>query len=472
MPIIENPEVYVVTDRIFYENSQQLDLFAEEIEKELLPAIKNKNHFLDIGAGPGLLTKRLASHFQTTSVVEPNNEFVKKYEKGAFQVYNSTFEECSLPFSYDFVLCSHVLYHIDLKKWPAFLDKLYKSINANGKGLVIMMAPRGRFHEECLKLNPEYPHSKQGIEYLQSHKIPHKIKKVKVSLKTRSFQDMFTVLRFFLFEDCFTPETYKALTPERLKEIDAAITQFVNDCLTGESTYELQYDEDHILIDGLQIDKQYDTFAEEYSDIFVDRNPESISTYFRHLDMPMEGKKVCDLGCGDGYDLSRIKQNGALIFGIDGSQEMVRLAKEKNPEADIKLGHFDNIPFADNSFDLVVSKWAFQNYASIDPIYKEIVRVLKPGGSLVFLTSHPIRQFIEKKRTGKDYFKKEMVNSVFFDGLVSEIAPSHTLNEYLSPTFCKHFALEAYEEGNDSGAERVDGDIFPSFFVVKAMKKS
>lgn len=221
-----------------------------------------------------------------------------------------------------------------------------------------------------------------------------------------------------------------------------------------------------------ETEKQYNGFAKKYSDVFVENNQDSITAYFRYLDIPLKGKEVLDLGCGDGYDLSQIKLKEANVFGIDSSEEMVKLAQQKNPEANIKLGLFENIPFPDNSFDVVTSKWAFQTSAEIAPIYHEIVRVLKPNGQLIFLSSHPIRQFIEKKQKGKDYFKKEIVESIFFDGQVTAKEPSHTLNEYLSPTFFKYFNIEAYEEGNDSGAEKVDGDIYPSYFIIKARLKN
>lgn len=219
-------------------------------------------------------------------------------------------------------------------------------------------------------------------------------------------------------------------------------------------------------------EKQYDAFAKKYSDVFVENNQDSIKAYFRYLDIPLKGKKVLDLGCGDGYDLSQIKLKGANVCGIDASEEMMKLAQQKNPEGIIKLGTFEKIPFPDHSFDVVTSKWAFQTSAEIDPIYHEIARVLKPNGQLIYLSGHPIRQFLEKKRKGKDYFKKEIVESVFFDGQVTAKEPSHTLNEYLSPTFFKYFILEAYEEGYDSGAEKVDGDIYPSYFIIKARLKS
>lgn len=217
--------------------------------------------------------------------------------------------------------------------------------------------------------------------------------------------------------------------------------------------------------------KQYDAFAKKYSEVFWENNQDSITAYFRHLDIPLDGKAVLDLGCGDGYDLSQIKLKKAAIYGIDASEEMVKHALQKNPEGVIKIGLFEEIPFQDQLFDVVISKWALQTSANIDPIYHEIARVMKPNGQLIYLSSHPIRQFIEKKRKRKDYFKKEIVESVFFDGQVTVKEPSHTLNEYLSPTFFAYFTLESYEEGYDSGAEKVDGDIYPSYFIIKARLK-
>lgn len=220
-----------------------------------------------------------------------------------------------------------------------------------------------------------------------------------------------------------------------------------------------------------ELAKQYNAFAKKYSDVFAEKNQDSVTAYFRFLNIPLNGKKVLDLGCGQGYDLSQLKLKEAQIFGIDSSEEMVKLAQQKNPEGDIKVGFFDAIPFEDHFFNVVISKWALQTAANIDPIYQEIARVLKPNGYLIYLSSHPFRQFIEKKHAGKDYFKKEIVESPFFNNQFVVKEPSHTLNEYLSPTFFKYFTLEAYEEGNDSGTERVGGDIYPSYFIIKGRLK-
>jgi ubiquinone/menaquinone biosynthesis C-methylase UbiE len=201
---------------------------------------------------------------------------------------------------------------------------------------------------------------------------------------------------------------------------------------------------------------------------FLEHNQESIRAYFQYFNDNLKEKKVLDLGCGTGYDLSKISDRGALVHGIDSSKEMVRLARQNNPNGIIKIGCFNKIPFPGQYFDFVVSKWALQTTADIDPIYEEVDRVLKPGGKLIFLICHPIRQFIEKKKENKNYFKKEIVESIFFNGQITALEPSHTMKEYLSPLFFSHFTLESYEEGFDSAAEMINGDIYPSFFIIKA----
>jgi ubiquinone/menaquinone biosynthesis C-methylase UbiE len=220
--------------------------------------------------------------------------------------------------------------------------------------------------------------------------------------------------------------------------------------------------------------KQYNYMADKYSNILQDSSPnqESIDAYFNYLNnMDLKGKKVLDLGCGHGYDLSLIKEKGAHTCGIDASDEMIQIARLKNPQSVIKEGTFEAIPFEDKMFDVILSKWALQTANTIEPIYREIIRVLKPGGILLYLSCHPIRQFIEKKRKGKDYFIQEIVKSVFFEGQITALEPSHTFNEYFSPFFFEHFMLESYEEGYDRAAEKVEGDIYPSYFIIKANLK-
>lgn len=216
------------------------------------------------------------------------------------------------------------------------------------------------------------------------------------------------------------------------------------------------------------IREQFNGFAEKFSELVNQDHQDSGRAYFRYFDFPLKNQKLLDLGCGNGYDLAYMKSKGAIVYGLDTSEEMIQIAQKKVPSGQFKKSSCENIPFPDHFFDIVISKWTFQICPHIDPIYKEIARVLKPKGQLIFLSGHPIRQYMEKKQKKKDYFQKEVFHSVFFDGKVSIREYSHTLNEYLSPTFFELFSLESYEEGFDSLAEKVDGAIYPSYFIIKA----
>jgi hypothetical protein len=103
--------------------------------------------------------------------------------------------------------------------------------------------------------------------------------------------------------------------------------------------------------------------------------------------------------------------------------------------------------------------------------YQEVHRVLKPRGTFLYLASHPLYQFLEKRKHPKDYFQKEMVEVKLFEGKIIIREPTHTLNEYLSAYFFQHFDLQAYEEGFDDSVKKIQGDTYPIFFILKSVKK-
>lgn len=135
----------------------------------------------------------------------------------------------------------------------------------------------------------------------------------------------------------------------------------------------------------------------------------------------------------------------------------------------------EELPFTDKKFDGVVSKWAIQTSFDVPQLLREATRVLKVGGMLVFLTKHPMMQWKEKVRDNghpSDYFKQSIVTSNIYDGTIVLKEPSHTMGEYLSPEFLSNFELLSYQEYSEFPAsEQIDGDTFPTFFIVVARRK-
>ncbi len=218
--------------------------------------------------------------------------------------------------------------------------------------------------------------------------------------------------------------------------------------------------------------KQYDKIAGKFSLLHSKLDKITNAAYYPRLLSGMKGKKILDLGCGDAIDLKNFQTAGAKVYGVDVSREMIELAKKRLPGSELVVAKNEKVPFRNNFFDYVASKYVFQTSKTLDPTYKEVFRVLKKGGVFCFVVVHPIRQFMEKKKNGKDFFKKELVHSVLFGGKLVVHEPSHTFSEFFSPYFLSHFDLIDYDEKYDpSNAERVNNDKYPAFMLIKAVKR-
>ena len=96
--------------------------------------------------------------------------------------------------------------------------------------------------------------------------------------------------------------------------------------------------------------------------------------------------KILDAGCGTGL-LSKKLQRFGRVIGIDFSREALKFAKNRGIVT--KQARIEKIPFADNSFDVVVSIDVLVSKSiknDLKPI-KEFYRVLKPGGILILRVS-------------------------------------------------------------------------------------
>jgi len=89
-------------------------------------------------------------------------------------------------------------------------------------------------------------------------------------------------------------------------------------------------------------------------------------------------KKVLDIGCGEGYLLSKLQPQPEL-YGTDMAPSAIRVAKSRIKEGNFCLGNATNIPFNSNIFDCIICTEVLEHIAGNDAV-KEIYRVLKPGG--------------------------------------------------------------------------------------------
>jgi SAM-dependent methyltransferase len=95
------------------------------------------------------------------------------------------------------------------------------------------------------------------------------------------------------------------------------------------------------------------------------------------------GWQVLDVGCGAAAFLRLVTARGALAHGLDASEALVELARRRLPTADLRVGEMEQLPWPDESFDLVTGFNSFFFADDMVAALREAGRVAKPGASVV-----------------------------------------------------------------------------------------
>ncbi|HDN94811.1 MAG TPA: methyltransferase domain-containing protein, partial [Nitrospirae bacterium] len=115
----------------------------------------------------------------------------------------------------------------------------------------------------------------------------------------------------------------------------------------------------------------------------------------------LEGCRILDLGCGTGKDVyiaSRLAGEEGYVIGVDMTDEQLEVAQKhlepqmkrfgySKPNVEFKKGYIEDLRklgIEDNSIDIVMSNCVINLASDKEAVFKEIFRVLKPGGELYF----------------------------------------------------------------------------------------
>ncbi|KOP27414.1 SAM-dependent methyltransferase [Hapalosiphon sp. MRB220] len=100
--------------------------------------------------------------------------------------------------------------------------------------------------------------------------------------------------------------------------------------------------------------------------------------------------KVLDLCCGSGQATQFLVKLSQNVTGLDASPLSLQRAKQNVPQAEYVEAFAEEIPFADNQFDLVHTSVALHEMQpkQLRKIFQEVYRVLKPGGVFTFIDFH------------------------------------------------------------------------------------
>ncbi len=169
---------------------------------------------------------------------------------------------------------------------------------------------------------------------------------------------------------------------------------------------------------------------------------------------PLAGRRILDLGCGDGTFAAVAADAGvASYLGIDGSQRMIERARHAVSSERVRFEQADMEDYrsADESFDLVTSRLALHYLADLSPVLTNARRALVDGGQFVATVVHPVvtaaatvpdgpRQAVEVD----DYFEPGPRTRSWFN---SEVTWFHrTVEHYIDAVLSADFSIEAVRE--------------------------
>lgn len=123
-------------------------------------------------------------------------------------------------------------------------------------------------------------------------------------------------------------------------------------------------------------------------------HPQDFATYLEQGGLPLygavldaalvtPGTRLLDAGCGAGLLALLASLRGSQVFALDASPDLLAVARERLPDADVREGDLEALPYPDASFDAVVAVNSIFYAADMAAAMRELARVVRPGGRVV-----------------------------------------------------------------------------------------
>ena len=187
------------------------------------------------------------------------------------------------------------------------------------------------------------------------------------------------------------------------------------------------------------------------------------------------GREVLDIACGYGYGSALLARRAKHVTGGDISSEAIEHARVRyaaTANVEFRLADCAALPFADASFDAVVSFETIEHIAAQDIFLDEVRRVLRPGG-LVILSCPNKVEYTDKRGTTNEFHVREL----YRDQLAALIAPrfAHAAWYGQRPSFYsamwpEHGSAqgEIFEVSEATADAPSPGHARPLYFIVVA----
>jgi SAM-dependent methyltransferase len=133
----------------------------------------------------------------------------------------------------------------------------------------------------------------------------------------------------------------------------------------------------------------YAEWAATYEDSVYDEMDVRLLERITSVRWP-EVERAIDLACGTGRTGAWLREHGVeRIDGIDLTPEMLEAAKRRGIYDTLKVGDITSTGLADGTYDLAIACLVDEHLADLGPLYREVARIVKPGGRFVIVGYHP-----------------------------------------------------------------------------------
>ena len=135
------------------------------------------------------------------------------------------------------------------------------------------------------------------------------------------------------------------------------------------------------------MEAKYDQIGKQYNRTRK-AAPYLLERLHHHLDSRAGGHYL-DIGCGTGNYTIKLQARGGRFTGVDPSERMLEKARSKSPAIQWLKGVAEAIPLPDASVNGIVGSLTTHHWSDLEQGFKELYRVLEPGGQMVIFTAAP-----------------------------------------------------------------------------------
>jgi len=148
---------------------------------------------------------------------------------------------------------------------------------------------------------------------------------------------------------------------------------------------------------------------------------EQLSWALSNLPTLTPASSVLDVHTGSGITAGALSNVAKSVEGIDLSRHLIAFAKARNSKQNLsfRIGRSEVLPYESNSFDIVVSRFGFQQLESPENSFNEMKRVCKPGGYIAVIERCPPAGLLERFRYKMEYLERirDYTHIKFYDEL-------------------------------------------------------